>query len=171
MIIVRVESLSIFRFIAAIIIVNFHFTNLFPGFLTSGPEMVTFFFVLSGVVLTLKYYEKEHFSSKEFFLRRIKKLYPSYLIALTMIIAWFFTIHLNVSNDKLLLSLFALQAWFPLHPLDLNFPAWAISVEAFFYFSFPMILYILKRNRKNPYYIVLFALFFWAMTQLVVTFY
>lgn len=165
----RVESLNIFRFIAAIIVINFHYTKLFPGFLTAGPEMVTFFFVLSGVVLVLVYSESENFSSKEFFLKRIKKLYPSYLIALTAVAAARFIAFHDVSNDDLLLSLLALQAWFPPHPSHLNLPAWAISVEAFFYLSFPMILYILKKRGERPYYIVLFAMFFWLMTQFIVT--
>jgi len=141
----RVESLNIFRFIAAIIIINFHFTHLYPGFLTSGPEMVTFFFVLSGVVLILAYYDKENFSSKNFFIRRIIKLYPSYLVALAMVIAWYSTIPLDISIEKSLLNLLALQAWFPSHPLDLNFPAWAISVEVFFICHFQLYCIYLKR--------------------------
>jgi peptidoglycan/LPS O-acetylase OafA/YrhL len=160
----RVESLNVFRFIAVIIVINFHYGKLYPGFLTSGPEMVTFFFVLSGAVLVLTYYEREKFSSKEFFLKRIKKLYPSYLIAL-ITVAYLSN---NVFDDKLLLSLLAIQAWFPPHALDLNFPAWAISSEVFFYLSFPVVLYILKEKGKNPYYVLFFALSFWAITQFII---
>ena len=167
----RVESLNIFRFIAAIIIINFHFTHLYPGFLTSGPEMVTFFFVLSGAVLILAHYDDENFSSKNFFLRRITKLYPSYLVALAMVIAWYSTIPLDISIEKFLMNLLALQAWFPSHPLDLNFPAWAISVEVLFYLSFPIILYKLKKNSLNPYYIVLSAMVFWAITQIIIIYF
>lgn len=166
-----VKSLNIFRFMAAIIVINFHFTKLFPGFFTSGPEMVTFFFVLSGAVLILTYYEKEEFSSKEFFLKRIFKLYPSYIIALfiAQLIGSRSGATFNFFDTNLLLSLTAQQAWFPPHAVDLNFPAWAISVEAFFYLSFPIILYFLKKIQPNPFFTVILAFVFWLITQSIIT--
>ena len=88
-----------------------------------------------------------------------------------MVIAWYSTIPLDISIEKILLNLLALQAWFPSHPLDLNFPAWAISVEASFYLLFPIILYILKKNWLNPYYIVLLALGFWAINQTIIIYF
>lgn len=55
----RVESLTFFRFIAAFIVVIFHFgtgtwfTKIFGRFVTAGPQMVSFFFVLSGFIMLL----------------------------------------------------------------------------------------------------------------------
>ncbi|MBT3880231.1 MAG: hypothetical protein HON76_21990 [Candidatus Scalindua sp.] len=60
----RVEILTFFRFIAAVIVVIFHFgrdATGFSGVLIAGPQMVTFFLVLSGFVMTLSYLNKKDF--------------------------------------------------------------------------------------------------------------
>jgi peptidoglycan/LPS O-acetylase OafA/YrhL len=44
---VRIESLTFFRFIAALVVIIFHFgkeATGFSGALVAGPQMVTFFF-------------------------------------------------------------------------------------------------------------------------------
>jgi len=58
----RIEELTFFRFLAAAIVVASHFnqdaTGL-TGALVAGPEMVTFFFVLSGFVMGIAYLKKD----------------------------------------------------------------------------------------------------------------
>ena len=59
----RIEELTFLRFVAAAIVVIFHYgqeATGFSGALTSGPEMVTFFFVLSGFFLIFKKFRNLH---------------------------------------------------------------------------------------------------------------
>ena len=46
----RIESLTFFRYVAALIVVIFHYGSAtgFSGTLVAGQQMVSFFFVLSG---------------------------------------------------------------------------------------------------------------------------
>lgn len=168
----RFESLNIFRFIAALIVITFHFgrncsiIHFAPNFLTSGPEMVTFFFVLSGYVLIFAYYGKNYFSISGYLLNRASKIVPLYMIGLMLVM---------ISNNRykvdysLILSLTFLQSWIPPHALDLNVPAWSVSVEAFFYALFPLILFLLKQKERDPYYVLVFSLLFWIITQVILS--
>lgn len=167
----RVESLTFFRFIAAFIVVVFHFgkdtelANLAPGFLTSGPEMVTFFFVLSGFVMILSYYAKTDFSTKKYWENRAVRILPSYIISMLAV----FILMKPESTTGMVLGTFLLQAWVPSFPLLINFPAWSLSAEAFFYALFPSLLNKIKSRNWSPYHLITFSLIFWAITQIILT--
>ena len=47
------------------------------------------------------------------------------------------------------LSALLVQAWVPAHALDLNGPAWSLSVEAFFYLCFPLLVRLLAPLRAR----------------------
>lgn len=172
----RFEALNVFRFIAALIIVIFHFQFPFiiiyknvnltiPGFFFDGPDMVTFFFVLSGFVMTISYYSKESLD-RNYWLNRISRIYPVYFFALLLTIAAF---GISKMDFALILNLTLLQSWFPQYALAINGPAWALSVEAFFYVSFPLILFYLKRKEYNPLKVISAAVLFWLLTQIILT--
>jgi peptidoglycan/LPS O-acetylase OafA/YrhL len=103
----RIEALTFYRFLAAIMVVVHHFGNNLVS-RDFAFQMVTFFFVLSGFVLTVAYYPKAEFSTKSYAINRIFRIAPVYLIALALAIG---------SNSKataIILNLTFLQSWFPL---------------------------------------------------------
>ena len=83
----RIDSITIFRFIAALIVINFHFGKTlldWPRILIAGSEMVTFFFVLSGFVMSYSYLPRKNIIPTEFWISRFKRLSPAYYVALIL---------------------------------------------------------------------------------------
>ena len=156
----RIEALTFYRFIAAIVVVTHHFGNKLVS-LGYANQMVTFFFVLSGFVMTIAYYSKEEFATNSYVIHRISRIVPVYLVALALTI--YFRSASTVS--AVILNLTFLQAWFPPYPLSVNFPAWSLSVEMFFYLSFPFILANIKKIPSAQFMLV--AAISWGFTQAV----
>ena len=117
-----------------------------------GPSLagsttgVSFFFVLSGFILTWSAHGGE--PARAFWRRRFFRLYP--VNAVTWVISA--VIGLAVGNVVLELmnipSAFMLQALFP-RPYAINEPTWSLSVEVFFYLLFPVLLRRVRRIRAE----------------------
>ena len=165
----RIESLTFFRFIAASIVVIFHYgretslANIAPNFLTAGPEMVSFFFVLSGFVLMIAYWDRE-LDTKKYLRARIARIVPTYYLALITIL---FLEPIVFEKRALILNVLLLQSWFPPYPLSMNIPSWALSIEIFFYFSFPIVFWALKLKPVHPLKLLGAVFSFWLFTQLI----
>lgn len=109
--------------------------------LPAGPQAVSLFFVLSGFVLTYNYLGRDT-TPREFWVARAKRLYPDYLLAFVIAapfvigasVAWYRTVVAGVAY------LTMTQAWLPWTLAAWHFPAWSLSVEAFFYLCFPWLL-------------------------------
>lgn len=170
----RIESLTFLRFIAAFIVVTFHYgggtwyTGFFDRIATSGPQMVSFFFVLSGFVMIISQFGKSNFSTGNFYFARIARIVPLYLFGLILIFPIRYGIHPISNMTSLFLNLSFLQTWFPPYSLSFNGPSWSISVEAFFYLSFPLVLFLLKKTNPSPKKVIILSIVFWAFTQLIV---
>jgi peptidoglycan/LPS O-acetylase OafA/YrhL len=116
--------------------------------LDKGYLAVGLFFILSGFILVYTYQGK--ISGTEdvvrFWEARFARIYPVYLLALALMIPFART--LTWGNRIAVLTM--VQTWMPWRP-DLvgawNFPAWSLSVEAFFYLMFPLICFGLNRMR------------------------
>lgn len=149
-----IKQLTFLRFLAALLIVVFHFgketwpfsLNPISDFINEGTIAVSFFYFLSGVVLALNYLNNKEFSVRSFFIKRFARIYPVYILAFltTLVMVTTFT-NSYPKMGSILLQIFSLHAWFPGICLEINFPSWSISVEVFFYFLFPLILVLLKR--------------------------
>jgi len=167
----RIEELTFFRFLAASIVVIFHFgrdeTGL-SGFLSSGPQMVTFFFVLSGFVLGISYLNKE-IDKVLFWWTRIAKIMPVYLLALGMVVFSIYMQGRRPNSVSLVLNLTLLQSWFSPYPLSINDPGWALSNQAFFYFTFPFIIYVVKTRHLSARKMLAISLSIWIVTQAITT--
>jgi peptidoglycan/LPS O-acetylase OafA/YrhL len=165
--------LSLLRFLAAIIVILFHFKGdseflkVAPKILTAGPQMVTFFFVLSGCSLIFAYYNKTVFSYKEYWIKRATRIIPIYLLAMVLTIVFMVSYGTKLSPVALILHLLLLQSWFPSYIFSINGPAWAISHLFFFYATFPLILSYLKISCPNPKRFLLLALLLWLFTQII----
>jgi peptidoglycan/LPS O-acetylase OafA/YrhL len=155
----RIEALTFYRFVAAALVVFNHLDKSIVNF-DFANQMVTFFFVLSGFVMTVAYYSKEEFSTQSYVIHRISRIVPVYLVALALIMYV-----RPVSVSAAIMNLTFLQAWFPPYPLSANYPAWSLSVEMFFYVSFPLILANMKKVPAGQFMLV--AVICWGFTQAV----
>lgn len=120
---------------------------------------VPFFYLLSGYVLTYGYgkaLSTGGISNFEFWRRRFFRLFPVLAISLAL---GFLPLIVGLRKEALssfdaiaqsmkflVLNLLGLGAWFP-ESLRINFPAWSISVEAFFYLLFPFLFVKAQRFR------------------------
>lgn len=109
----------------------------------AGALGVTFFFVLSGFILTWSARPKD--TARAFWRRRAVKIVPNYLIGWALavgLIAWS-----GSTGGQKTLTFFMLQSWVP--NVSTNFavdaPGWSLSAEAFFYVCFPLLLPLILR--------------------------
>jgi len=168
----QTQSLTPFRFIAAFIVVIFHFggntqlAQLAPNILTAGSQMVSFFFVLSGFVMVQAYAKKGRLQRRDYWLSRIARIAPVYLLALLLAALFMSKPALN-NAFSLALNITFLQAWLPPYPLSFNGPSWSLSVEMFLYLLFPFTLTYIKNSRLSPPNLMAIAAVFWVACQAI----
>ncbi|MFE5208778.1 acyltransferase family protein [Streptomyces sp. NPDC056600] len=153
----RLPSLTGMRFVAALLVFAFHTTwqtayvagtggdVLGDVFANAGFYGVSFFFVLSGFVLTWSARPED--TKAAFWRRRLVKIYPNHLVTF-LIAAVLMLIAADAFTTKgTLANLFLVQAWIPeiQVPNTMNAVSWSLSVELFFYLSFPLLLRLLNR--------------------------
>lgn len=145
----RVESLTGLRWWAAFFVFAHHMTNLAPlpihDFLKYGTSGVTFFFVLSGFVLTWS--AQPGTKVWTFYRRRFARIWPAHIVALVPAIFVFYRFDppdnmwwiKPFSITVIVLSVFLLQGWSNDSAILYggNPASWTLSVEAFFYAYFP----------------------------------
>jgi len=163
----RVESLTFFRFVAALIVVFFHFGGHIglPLGLLAGQQMVTFFFVLSGLVMALAYFHRDPIDLRAYWWARFARIFPVYFVALLMMVAIAWVWRDDFDPLAVTLNLLFLQAWIPPYPLSLNTPGWSLSVEMFLYLVFPLALLLIRRYRLSVLPVFLIAAGLWLLTQ------
>lgn len=154
--------LTSLRFFAASEVVLYHATfswkgvagtdNFLRALVSAGYEVVTFFFVLSGFILTYVYAgrhdlpEGGRLDTRRFLRFRFARLAPAYYLALLLavpIVARDVTSG-HLSGPATVVGLAAVllfvQAWWPAFASLWNVPAWSLSVEFFFYTLFPRLV-------------------------------
>ncbi|MCK5725457.1 MAG: acyltransferase [Thiotrichaceae bacterium] len=172
----QLDQITFTRFIAALTVVFFHYGNqVFPlniailePVLKAGPIAVNYFYLLSGFIMAFAYFKPEQqasFSAKKYWLARFARIYPVYALAFLLIAVG--KIHEPNFIPALVLNASLLQSWVPEYALSLNSPGWSLSVEAFFYLSFPLLLLIIYRTGLKK--LALFAVIFWLATQILHT--
>jgi peptidoglycan/LPS O-acetylase OafA/YrhL len=155
----KLKALTTLRFLAALHVVLFHMrvVGILPGgpwwyqnFASIGYIGVNLFFVLSGFILVYTY-AAASVSPRRFWQARFARIYPAYALSLALSAPFFFFAvrHLDIpflawSKQHLvaacILTLTLLQSWLPQAALTWNAVCWSLSVEAFFYLVFPMVL-------------------------------
>jgi peptidoglycan/LPS O-acetylase OafA/YrhL len=158
----RLPSLTGLRAIAALMVFGFHVWALgifaSPGVnkvlahsVSEGVIGVTFFFILSGFILT--WTARDSDTTTAFWRRRYVKILPNHLV--TWVIAFVFLsmtgLTLTGTFQRFGLdsipNLFLLQPWFPRGQIffSMNIPSWSLGCEAFFYLLFPFTLPVVRR--------------------------
>lgn len=155
------KALTFPRFVLAILVVIFHFglhlsffkESYFAELFQNGAVAVNFFFFLSGLVLAYNYGEST--KTKRFLLKRLFRIYPIYFITFFSVL--FTSIGLGRDLPTLFhgaMNFIGLQSWFPGYALELNGPAWSISVEFFLYATFPILLWIYKKVKWSSFVLI-----------------
>jgi peptidoglycan/LPS O-acetylase OafA/YrhL len=170
----RLDGLTTLRFFAAFHVILFHLYV--EGILTVGPWWyrnfasigyvgVNFFYVLSGFILVYTYAGSD-LDPRRFWQARFARVYPAYLFSLAVTAPFFFLTapsldlpffawsmhHLLLAS---ILALALLQSWVPQGALTWNTVCWSLSVEAFFYALFPLLLNRTQAfsRRRLPFWI------------------
>jgi peptidoglycan/LPS O-acetylase OafA/YrhL len=149
----ELRALTGLRFFAAALVVFYHFgaavATRLPragqNIIHAGYSSVGLFFVLSGFVLAWNYSERA-VTPTDFWKARFARIYPAYFLSLLLAAPF-------VLSDPRALkvglgAVFVLpmvQAWTPWTASLWNPPAWSLSVEAFFYLTFPWLVARLTR--------------------------
>jgi peptidoglycan/LPS O-acetylase OafA/YrhL len=176
-----IPALTGVRALAAYLVFISHFEYVFDGnfphaaqrFLQEFHMGVTIFFVLSGFLITYRYYNNFHLTKdwfKQYLKNRVARIYPMYFI-LTMgaFIYYYFTHDTRITKD------------FP-SPIGLMFmhitfvrgffaglwdtgiaQGWSLTVEECFYFSAPFIFLVAKKYNKFYIQPLVITAFAWTM--------
>ena len=172
------DQLTFTRFIAAILIVIYHFGgDVFPfsnpwlaPFFHHSNLGVSYFFLLSGFVMVVAYGRKNKAVDYGNYLQnRAARILPLYYFAMLLMLIYFFIriSLLHVHSDyqpsvtDVVLHTLLIQSWLPGKATSINTAAWSLSVEAFFYLLFPLLwnrLYSIISFNKVLFFSVMFFL-------------
>ncbi|MFF9275129.1 acyltransferase family protein [Streptomyces griseosporeus] len=157
------------RFFAAFAVFTHHFNGISAGggvwhvpmifpYSKIGVHGVTFFFVLSGFLLTWSH--KPGAAKKVFYWRRVGRIYPAHFVAAGLALLVFY----GMGSDRtdlfsVVTSLLLVQTWFPhvVPNLPGNPVTWTLSVELLFYALFPLCIGRLRRMRTRGLALLTFA--------------
>lgn len=169
-----IPALTSLRFFAAFAVVVLHYRDLLgeiPPWLlrgiVGGQYGVTFFFILSGFILTYKYQswfstgvsDTSYWRFQRF---RLARVYPIYLLGLLLDTPWHLLERYQAGQlaevaqtywASWLLNLIGLQSWVPSQPFAMfwNTPAWSVAAEFFFYATFPFVTVMLTRHIRSAW--------------------
>ena len=161
----RLTSLTGLRFFAALAVVLYHlriyFSPIGDGLAVFGYGFtaVSFFFVLSGFVLTWS--QKSDVKTRRFYLNRIARIWPLHLV--TMFLAIWAPALPTSSGASLPGALFVAtltQSWSPASPFlnAFNGVSWSLSCEAFFYLMFPLLFNRIMHMSPNYRVFIIFPI-------------
>lgn len=154
-------ALTSLRYIIALHVAFYHFVRPFErwghgrSFMEAGYTGVSFFFLLSGFILTYTHaaeYTAGRGSAPRFWMARFARIYPVYLLA--VLLAVYVQHHLllfPMERRAVLADLVLLQSWSSRLVRNFNVPAWSLSCEAFFYLLFPFVVLRLVRRSRAAY--------------------
>lgn len=166
------NALTSVRFLAAMWVVIYHYNRKFRFatavqeqhyvagphspldlLISQGHIAVDFFFLLSGFILAYTYSDNGgtlRGGARVFWVARVARIYPVYLLGLLLGLGPYLADGHRLSGviSSGLAHIFMLQAWLP-QTQDWNQPSWSLSVEAFFYALFPVLLPLIARGRRR----------------------
>ncbi|MDB6174851.1 MAG: acyltransferase 3 [Chthoniobacteraceae bacterium] len=143
----KLNALTGLRFVAAVMIVIHHSRGVlgFSKEFLGGVSLqcgVSFFFVLSGFILTHVYPSLNGPRAiRRFLIARIARIWPAHFFSFLLLLA------LGLASTPINTSIAAaniamLHAWVPVSAWFFSFNAvsWSISTELFFYLAFPLLI-------------------------------
>ncbi|TDV34709.1 peptidoglycan/LPS O-acetylase OafA/YrhL [Paraburkholderia caballeronis] len=146
----RLPSLTAARGVAALMVATFHASLVWPSALEPIASLgwlgVSFFFILSGFVLTWSFSDERPYS--EFMAHRIARIFPVHLLCLAVVLCLFFVFRRPFGGYVgtpigTVLQVFLVHDFVPGHPeirQAWDGVAWSLSAEFFFYLFAPFII-------------------------------
>jgi peptidoglycan/LPS O-acetylase OafA/YrhL len=178
----RISSLDVFRAVAIIIVVFYHFHQ----FLSFGKLGVDLFFVISGFlvggILIREYEKNQGINIPRFILQRGFKIWPSYYFLLIFGTGMAILFYRNSHPDQIIpfneMARYALfySNYVP-NPDHWSFGhLWSLCVEEHFYILLPVSLFLIHKlvgtkNRTKALYIMVFTAIFLGMVFKYFSFY
>lgn len=168
----KLDVLTSLRFLAAGMIFVYHMSITFKFSETTLLNKlalwqgVTFFFVLSGFILTYVYPQlPTELSARRFLFARFAKIWPTHCLTLLLCLVVCSSGEVEGGWSVFIVNLLAVQSWTlnAHYWLALNTASWSISVEFFFYLCFPLLI----RSFKNTWRQKLFFGFVMAMLSVM----
>ena len=162
----HIPSLTMWRGAAALGIVSYHGIVAFAGPLAERADVlktgVTFFFVLSGFVLTYSWRDQPAIVQWQ---HRAARILPAYLLAWLLTLAGRSFVHWVPSQEELLATLLLVQAWVPSPKLAMavNPVGWSLSCELLCYLALPLIVPSLRRMTITRLQVLSAAVAGWAI--------
>lgn len=146
-------GLTSLRFFAAAYTLLYHTRGNLVWF-RAGYTGVTLFFVLSGFVLAYNYPHLQPGERRSFYITRLARIYPLYLVAFFLMLPWWIPglpPHMGAAFYFKCFALYLLlfQTWVPPFRAVINAGAWTMPVEAFFYLLFPFVVLWLGKLQRH----------------------
>jgi peptidoglycan/LPS O-acetylase OafA/YrhL len=133
------------------------------------PVAVSFFYLLSGYVLSLAYLrDGQALNKSRFFVARFARLYPLYFVMLIVatpeLLAWEVQRHgmkagLIKTVEIFVANVAMAQVWYPRRLLRINPPSWSLCGEVFFYICFPLLGALLWKLRGARLWMIALTLY------------
>lgn len=153
----RLPSLTGLRFVAVLFVFAFHASLEAPfsdaglgaayadAVTNAGWLGVSFFFVLSGFVLTWSARPQD--TAPAFWRRRAAKVYPLHLVTWAAALLLLAAAGTPATVYQAVPNLFLVHTWFPDRAVfsNLNDVSWSLSCEVFFYLLFPLLIRLVRR--------------------------
>jgi len=166
----RQLPLTPLRFVAAAVVVIFHFgrwcSSLSWGNAAwnQGHVAVSFFFVLSGFVLAHANQDGV-LNLRNFYVARLARILPAYWLGLLGMAAYTASVGQFHVQD-FVAPAFLVQSWIPGWSFIIKWPGWSLSVELFFYLTFPFLLAFVRR--LGPAAIAALAVVAWSASMIAI---
>lgn len=166
----NMPSLTGLRFYAAMAVVLCHVgINVLPRLTDSRPVIGTFhaigiaalsfFFVLSGFVLT--WVTTKKVPVQRFWRRRFFRVYPNHLVTFAVLCVLAAIAGHALSARDTVATLFLVHAWIPdqhlLYNLWSNAPTWSLGLDLLFYLLFPILLPLVQKIRPERLWLAFIA--------------
>lgn len=166
----RIESLTSIRFLAAMMVLFSHLgflaksedpvlRNIYENVFYEGYIGVTFFFILSGFILSFSYANRlknNEITLSDYIISRFARIYPLHILTLlfALPIVFYGAYKNNDSLLPLIPNIFLVQSFVPSSEYFFsgNAPSWSLSNEMFFYLLFPFLLF------RNNLFLVIISL-------------
>ena len=152
----RLTHIDGLRGIAVLFVVIYHF---FPNILRGGFAGVDVFFVISGYVIQRQLSQLDRFSFREFYSRRVIRIFPSLAIVIisVLILSQFFFLDYPLRlllNSVIASSVFSTNYYFfaSANYFDISsiskplLPLWSLAVEEQFYLLWPFIFWFTAKR-------------------------
>ena len=180
-----IKQIDGLRGISILSVILYHF---FPEVFIGGFIGVDIFFVISGFVISKilieEYYFTKTISIKNFYVKRIKRIFPAFflVIFISLIFSYFILLPvylIDFSKSSLASIFFSSNFYFfftnqSYAAISSNFKPllhlWSLSVEEQFYLFFPIFILIILKFFKNNYFltiIIFLTIFLYIISHLL----